>query len=455
MNHEDIFVSVYVLAISVYALWYFVKLERHRGEILKQIGSRSTPAYRNYMKTVTRLNGIGRDVSFAKAADYINLNRVLKDEGLNMRMYLSIPSLLVGFGVLGTFIGFSMTLWSIETILDGSNPLDGMKKLFASVKVAFFTSVTGMFWSLSFSKYEKWVFNDLETKLQDICTSLDNRYYKAHDEYMREALFGFYNGLEDTLITNINSSFDAIKNNYEVKIAELLSGPTDALKQQSEVLGHQLNAWEASLNKQYLALHGATTQLESLLGLTQSRVDAIKLQIEAINSQVQAHVQQWTGAFDIQANLLKQQEGSIENLRSILAVIPVMTVDLGKINRAFDDAVRSFKITETSLSQGSKDISTSINSLSQLTAPLQQLSDSTQSIHSSVQLLENSIAAENSSLQNMVQALDLSVENLLRGLDDSIEKRLERTNFMLQNYFSEIDKIAEKIVSTYAQIGKH
>ena len=139
----------------------------------------------------------------------------------------------------------------------------------------------------------------------------------------------------------------------------------------------------------------------------------------------------------------------------MLAVIPVMTVDLGKINRAFDDAVRSFKITETSLSQGSKDISTSINSLSQLTAPLQQLSDSTQSIHSSVQLLENSIAAENTSLQNMVQALDLSVEILLRGFDDSIEKRLERTNLMLQNYFFEIDKIAEKIVSTYAQIGKH
>jgi len=49
----------------------------------------------------------------------------------------------------------------------------------------------------------------------------------------------------------------------------------------------------------------------------------------------------------------------------------------------------------------------------------------------------------------------LSVENLLKGFDDSIEKRLERTNLMLQNYFSEIDKIAEKIVTTYAQIGKH
>ncbi len=449
MNHEDIFVSLYVLLISLYAIRYFARLHWYRGEILKQIGNRAMPSYREYMKTVAKLNGLGRDASFTKAADVINLGRVLKGAGLNMRMYLSIPGLLVGLGVLGTFIGFSMTLWSIETILDNANPLDGMKKLFSSVKFAFFTSVTGMFWSLSFSKYEKWVFNGLETKLQNLCASLDTKYYKAHEEYMRETLLGLHNGLEGTLINNISNSFALINHHFEEKIAELLRGPTNALRQQSEALGRQLTAWENSLKKQYLTLHSATTQLESLLALLQDRVDAIQVQIEAINGEVQSHAQQWTVAFGTQAALLRQQEGSIEKLRLLIAAIPGMAVDLGKINQAFEEAVKSFASTEQSLSLGAKDMNASVQSLSQLTAPLRQLSDNTQSIQSSVQLLETSIAAESTSLHNMVEALDLSVANLLKGLDDSIEKRLERTNLLLQDYFTEIDKIAEKIVATY------
>ncbi|MDD5271174.1 MAG: hypothetical protein PHU14_00515, partial [Methylovulum sp.] len=197
MKTEEVVIVLFFLGISGYAIYYLYNLWKIKNQILNQLDSKDIHAYKCYVKTIKTLTNSKK--TFTPAKQFFTLEKLLKDNNINLRLYLAIPSLLVGLGVLGTFIGFSMTVWSVGDLLDASNQLESMKKLFASVKIAFVSSVAGMFWSFIFSKFEKIQFYKLEEKINIQCDRLDEIYYQAHEEYIRE----FIGNIENTLTANI------------------------------------------------------------------------------------------------------------------------------------------------------------------------------------------------------------------------------------------------------------
>lgn len=96
--------------------------------------------------------------------DYINedvINRV----GMNY-FNSAMPGTLTGLGILGTFVGLSIGLGSfngddIYTISDNVGPLLG------GMKVAFHTSVYGIFFSLIFTYVHRCIMSDAYDKLQE------------------------------------------------------------------------------------------------------------------------------------------------------------------------------------------------------------------------------------------------------------------------------------------------
>lgn len=140
-------------------LWdeYSKKKNPFGDEILDEAYSR----YQKRMKSYQTRKGLS---NVCDIEDYINediLNRV------GMFYYNSaITGTLTGLGILGTFIGLSLGLGAfngddIYTITDNVGPLLG------GMKVAFHTSVYGIFFSLVFAFVHRCIVADSQEKLQE------------------------------------------------------------------------------------------------------------------------------------------------------------------------------------------------------------------------------------------------------------------------------------------------
>lgn len=140
-------------------LWdeYSKKKNPFGDEILDEAYSR----YQKRMKSYQTKKGLS---NVCDIEDYINediLNRV------GMFYYNSaITGTLTGLGILGTFIGLSLGLGAfngddIYTITDNVGPLLG------GMKVAFHTSVYGIFFSLIFAFVHRCIVADSQEKLQE------------------------------------------------------------------------------------------------------------------------------------------------------------------------------------------------------------------------------------------------------------------------------------------------
>jgi len=456
MKIEEIIIIVFFIGISSYALYYLFSLSRIKKKILKQLNSKESIAYKSYVKTLK-----GQKNTFLRAGEIYNLEYLLKVNKVNTRLYLAIPSLLVGLGVLGTFIGFSLTVLSVSDVLDSSNQIESMKKLFDSVKIAFLSSVAGMFWSFVFSKYEKVIFYKLEDKITDVCQRLDEEYFLSHEEYTR----GFMNNMENyfesefnkTFTENINNTFDLINHNFQEKFDVFFEKTTSALKIQAETVERQLANWESLQNEQNKIIVSSVSQLSSLPPLIKSQVDDVAISfsgieknigltvnnLTAINSEINSYVQSWSSSIQAQAIAVRQQEESISSINAMLAGIPNITKEFGDVNDLFKEIVKSLQKTDRSLREGVEGINSSVTLISQ------ELNTTGKDIHSAVENFSYTLESGNDELKGVVRALDNSLKTVFHGLDNTIDQRLTNTNKLLVDYFSAIDKLSEKIVKTY------
>ena len=99
----------------------------------------------------------------------------LLDQHLNLRFWNSVPALLVGVGILGTFVGLVWGLGPFSTInFEQTDAIqDAIKKLLSGVSTAFVTSVWGMLTSLLFTGLEKWRIGRVSRAIANLQRALD------------------------------------------------------------------------------------------------------------------------------------------------------------------------------------------------------------------------------------------------------------------------------------------
>lgn len=95
-----------------------------------------------------------------------------------------IPGAFIGFGILGTFIGFAGGLSTIN-ISDSQNLLNGVQNLLDNLKYAFNTSIVGVLASmyLNFFMIHP-LFHKLERISKDLCDNLDMHFYVTEVDAM-------------------------------------------------------------------------------------------------------------------------------------------------------------------------------------------------------------------------------------------------------------------------------
>ena len=110
-----------------------------------------------------------------EASFFFSEDRLL-GQYMNLRFWSSIPAILVGFGILGTFVGLVWGLipFSDTDFQDTEGIRNAIEELLSGVSTAFVTSVWGMVASLIFNGIEKIAIGCINGEIANLQRSLDN-----------------------------------------------------------------------------------------------------------------------------------------------------------------------------------------------------------------------------------------------------------------------------------------
>ena len=155
-----------------------IKTEKHAARIFKK-----------YEATIVFPDKEGKMKTDEEAEVYFDLDSVLSEIRINRRLLNAGSGLLVGLGLLGTFLGLTIGVMDFDS---GSTEAiqSSINELLNGMGTAFATSIVGMACSLVFIILEKTCINGfallgingLQRNIESICSIIDKEYFISQPE---------------------------------------------------------------------------------------------------------------------------------------------------------------------------------------------------------------------------------------------------------------------------------
>lgn len=183
------------------------------------------------------------------ANDYFDEHALILNNA-NFRHYLTLPSVFVGIGILGTFVGLVFGISSFD-LSSSSTIKDSISLLLGGMSTAFYTSIAGMFTSITFNLFEKNQFHSAYREIKNLANRLNEEFriskieLEKHQaqtqlELIQEA-FGFED--EEGNLVKPNLVFSTIYRE--------LQESTRALKSFSTDLANSIEATQAIIMEEF------------------------------------------------------------------------------------------------------------------------------------------------------------------------------------------------------------
>jgi len=272
------------------------------------------------------------------------------------RLLAATPSFLVAIGVLGTFVGLTVGLNSLN--LDSRSDIDtlrdGIDGLISGAAVAFMTSVWGVAASIILNLVEKFTERHALRGITSLQHSIDFLYPRIspeqslvaiaeHGKHSREALQelherigdrlqetveGISESMQEALANTLNSimgpAIDSLVSHsteqstaaLEALVSQFMNGMGEAGRSQNDLMNRAAERMESSVGEMSSKLAGLTTQL----GQQQHRQEeASKQQLEAMDDQISRMVvfstenqQQISREFQILLQQLRDESSAVQ-----------------------------------------------------------------------------------------------------------------------------------------------
>ena len=138
------------------------------------------------------------------AASYFNEENVAKDRGINLKLLDSASGILVGLGLLGTFLGLTIGVSGFDSS-NSENIQQSIQHLLDGMGTAFLTSLLGMSCSIIYTIIHKNVINSIHNHLQDLSEMLDEIFY-IDDSELQEIK---HKEIVERVVSALSNEFDA------------------------------------------------------------------------------------------------------------------------------------------------------------------------------------------------------------------------------------------------------
>lgn len=234
---------------------------------------------------------------------------------LNVRGYASVPNLLTGLGILGTFIGLVAGIWLASEGL-ASEDLGLMKQALAALlhgaALAFLTSIAGLSLSIIFNFSEKRLLHGLDELIDEWCKSLDGVLHRVTPESISVEI------LHEAKAQRVQ--LERFNTDLALQIATALD---DRLTNR---LGPQLDKLIKAVETM------STNQGDSIAGSLNTAVDRMIDKFEKVFSQTAgSELQRLAGTLDIVAQRLEDSAGDYgAESKKLIERMEVFTTELEK-----------------------------------------------------------------------------------------------------------------------------
>lgn len=257
-----------------------------------------------------------------------------------------IPSIFIGLGILGTFIGFANGIQTLD-YSDADRLLKGVGLLIAGLKTAFNTSIAWVIGSIYMNFFIiNPILNKIDKLAKRLCDDIDKEFYITEVEALNitdsddnEIPFSTVMLTITRKLDNMNESITQMGNSIGENLAQGISSSIDKII--ADTINVQINALSQKLEESVRGLSFAQTTFQNI-------PDEIKQSTEHLESACK-------NISNIQNTIIETQNNFEKNIKQIASVLQDSANNL---NLIFTENAKSMSSTFTS---GVQNINTSID----------------------------------------------------------------------------------------------
>lgn len=406
---------------------------------------------RNYEISKSLILDSGEQKTTEFAEDYFNLANILSIRHINRQAMSAAAGMLVGLGVLGTFIGLTMGIAEIKLGSQETLRL-GIETLLGGMKTAFLTSVTGMFLSSIYTFLEKDALNRLTRSCVKLCEKLDNLYFISELE-KQQILTSRQNKLfleQVSIIVHDIKSVDDDAN--ELTIGNMLRDIKQSNEYQIDVLNAMAENICNGLGEKFKELADAIQNPAA--NMANGIVEELKAAIKQMADSVEATVNSITkGNLDKVSDQLGNAIQSLETFPQTMALLSekmqnnmeLLGKQVSNINIETAQVGANLADKQASLNQQSADILDKFqNGMSDTTEILKEVKKSL----AEFEKLHQQVATTIEKIRNTA----VSIETASKNIDDAQSKFVTTNNNVFETIKRMLDKAIEDTQKTFDNI---
>lgn len=401
-----------------------------------------TQVWKDYQESFIEFNGGKKTDEFSY--DYFNEKQLLSSN-TNLRLINSIPATLVGFGILGTFIGLTYGISNFQT--NSTEEIkNSIQDLLSGMGTAFVSSIYGMLLSMVFTFFEKVQVNSLHNSIHRLCYNLDKKFKISKEDERNIELKRQERLLSDYFIFKDESGNDVKPGNVFRDIFIETRKQSVALQSFSTDLANLIEAgFEKILNDPD---KGVMFELQSL-----------KTEIVNLGSKLQDPASEMTQNVvkELETSMAKMiEEFKVSMSGSTKSELENLTMLLGQAGSSLTDFPSKLELMTDNLNQNFKGLQEVVQQISQQT--LQQSEQSTEQMRKQVEemseILKNKVGdlqvGQEVLMTKQTENLQVS-EKLLGSFNSSIERLNELSN-QVNETVSSFSKVQGELNSASGQL---
>ncbi len=398
-----VMISIVIMTIMFFVyLWGMRRYNKTEEEVdklldelkdIKEEGRTRKLESNNYSEIKGEVNAFNETLMFKGEKHYstIGVERyfnsiTLLEEKLNMRVIHNVPQIFPGLGILGTFLGLTLGLNTVDTSGSSKDILSSIEPLLGNISLAFITSIAGIGFSIVATFKLNWFLGNAEKKilkLEDVARRIFPLYTKTlqGEELLKEIkeIKTTTNGLATDISNKLG---EHISTQVGAKIDTLVSGSNEIMKDLTHDIGDKVERITKVLSNNFGdSLTGAMEKI-----FTEDLVDNFKqigIDIVTLSGENMTNLNNFKETMDsvildlndikdnyedINDKTFKTNEEVSSSLDKLTGTLVERTelVDksLEKTATTFNNATKQVEVLETSLNNGLKETTATIEKLS-------------------------------------------------------------------------------------------
>ena len=392
-----------------------IKTEKHTARIFKK-----------YETTIVFPDKEGKMKTDEEAEIYFNLGSILSEIRINHRLLNVGSGLLVGLGLLGTFLGLTIGVMDFDS---GSTEAiqSSINELLNGMGTAFATSLVGMACSLLYIFFEKTTLNRFQRNITSLCELLDIEYHISQPEKYA-LIYERQNQYLTTLFTSNDNT-----NGEELKPGNMLRELLDVSRRQNKDL--------TDLFEEIIFTQTNKAMQESIKPL----VEQVNQVAAVLGEKLDSFANSVKSPGDNMANsIVKDLKDAIDNMAKELrtSLSDSMSGKIGGLETAVQ-SLSSFPVQIENMTQSMT------NNFAKIEELVNRLASSTASTNDDIiNSVKEQIGLATTNMNTLTQNLQTSMERIDKQFSDSSNASSAKLREMIDEFERVVTKINGQAIQT-------